>query len=71
MERFAAIYFKGPLVPPDRIALEALVRNAVGRFEAEEDEGRQEEFRQLLKSFMRFYSFVAPVVRLAGCHGGR
>jgi type I restriction enzyme R subunit len=41
------------------------VRNAVGRFEAEEDEGRQEEFRQLLKSFMRFYSFVAQVVRLA------
>jgi type I restriction enzyme R subunit len=65
VERFAAIYFKGPLVPADRIALEALVRNAVARFEVEEDEGRKEEFRQLLKSFMRFYSFVAQVVRLA------
>jgi hypothetical protein len=65
VERFATAYFMGPLVPADRIALEALVRNAVARFEGEEDEGRQEEFRQLLKSFMRFYSFVAQVVRLA------
>jgi type I restriction enzyme R subunit len=41
-----------------------LVRQAVARFEAEDDAGRQEEFRQLLKSYMRFYSFVAQVVRL-------
>ena len=40
------------------------MREAVQRFEAEDDEGKQEEFRQLLKSFMRFYSFVAQVVRL-------
>ena len=48
----------------DRIRLEGLVRQAVQRFEQEDDEGRQEEFRQLLKSYMRFYSFVAQVVRL-------
>lgn len=65
VERFAVTYFKGPLTPADRIALEQLVRNAVGRFEAEDDDGQREEFRQLLKSFMRFYSFVAQVVRLA------
>jgi type I restriction enzyme R subunit len=41
-----------------------LVRHAVARFEAEDDEGQQEEFRQLLRSFMRFYSFVAQVMRL-------
>ncbi|WP_022727546.1 type I restriction endonuclease subunit R [Fodinicurvata sediminis] len=64
VERFARTYYKGPLDGWDRIKLEGLVREAVQRFEAEEDEGRQEEFRQLLKSFMRFYSFVAQVVRL-------
>ena len=64
IDRFAAIFYKGPLDPSDRIKLEGLVRQAVQRFEAEHDEGRREEFRQLLKSFMRFYSFVAQVVRL-------
>jgi type I restriction enzyme R subunit len=64
VERFAAIFYKGPLDPSDRIKLEGLVRQAVHRFEQEDDEGRQEEFRELLKSYMRFYSFVAQVVRL-------
>lgn len=64
VERFAQTFYKGPLDSADRIRLEGLVREAVQRFEAEDDEGRQEEFRQLLRSFMRFYSFVAQVVRL-------
>lgn len=64
VNRFAETYYKGALDPQDRIALEMLVRNAVQRFEYEEDEGRREEFRQLLKSYMRFYSFVAQVLRL-------
>ncbi len=64
IERFAAIFYKGPLDPSDRIRLERSVRQAVQRFELEDDEGRQEEFRQLLKSYMRFYSFVAQVVSL-------
>jgi type I restriction enzyme R subunit len=64
VERFAATFYRGPLDPQDRIQLEGLVRQAVARFEQEDDEGRQEEFRQLLKSYMRFYSFVAQVVRL-------
>ena len=64
VNRFAETYYKGTLNPHDRIKLEALVRNAVQRFEYEEDEDKREEFRQLLKSYMRFYSFIAQVIRL-------
>jgi len=65
IDRFAETFYKGALDTHDRIRLEGLVRQAVARFEQEDDPGRQEEFRQLVKSYMRFYSFVAQVVRLS------
>ncbi|MCY3877912.1 MAG: DEAD/DEAH box helicase family protein [Rhodobacteraceae bacterium] len=64
IERFALTWFKGPLGVSDRPRLEGLVREAVIRFEADDDEGRQEEFRQLLKSYNRFYAFIAQVISL-------
>ena len=64
IERFAQTYFKGQLSGADRAKLEGLVKQAVGRFEIDDDEGRQEEFRQLLRSYGRFYSFIAQVMRL-------
>lgn len=64
VEEFATSLFKRSLSSQDRIRLEALVRQAVTRFEYLADEGQQEEFRQLLRSYMRFYSFVAQIVQL-------
>jgi len=64
VERFAKTYYRGALSPQDRIRLEGLVRQAVDRFKLDDDERRQDEFRQLLKSYIRFYSFLAQVVHL-------
>jgi type I restriction enzyme R subunit len=64
VERFADQFFKGDLTTQDRLALEGTVRLAVERFNLDEDEAQQEEFRQLIKSFLRFYAFVAQVVSL-------
>jgi type I restriction enzyme R subunit len=64
VERFAERFFKGDLTTQDRLALEGTVRLAVSRFELDEDDAQQEEFRQLVKSFLRFYAFVAQVVSL-------
>jgi type I restriction enzyme R subunit len=64
VKRFAVQFFKGDLSNQDRLALEGTVRLAADRFGLDEDEAQQEEFRQLLKSFQRFYAFVAQVVSL-------
>lgn len=64
VKRFVEKFFAGNLSTQDRLRLEGLVREAVGRFELDEDEKEKEEFRLLLKSYQRFYAFVAQVVEL-------
>ena len=49
IDRFAETFYKGALDAHDRARFEGLVRQAVARFEQEDDEGRQEEFRQLVR----------------------
>ena len=64
VNKFAEVFLKR-LKDADRPLLESLVRAAVQRFEDDSDaEEAQEEFRQLLKSFNRFYAFMAQVVSL-------
>lgn len=64
VERFAERFYKGDHSTQSRLELEGTIRLAVSRFELDEDEAQKEEFRQLLRSFMRFYAFVAQVTRL-------
>ena len=64
IDRFAQLWFRRPVGQSDRPILEGIVKMAVARFETDDDEGRQEEFRQLLRSFERFYAFIAQVVQL-------
>ena len=65
IEQFAQNFFaKNEMTQHDRLKLEGIVRLAVERFKIEEDETHKEEFRQLLKSYIRFYIFVSQVVTL-------
>lgn len=63
IERFSEIYYKAALDIHDRAKLEGIVRQAVMRFDSEEEE-EQEEFRQLIKSYLRFYSFLSQIMAL-------
>lgn len=64
IDEYAEIYFRGPLRLGDRPRLVSTVRPAVDRFRADDNEDKREEFRQTLKSFNRFYSFISQVIDL-------
>ena len=65
VEQFAEIFFKGDRIYSQaRSEMQRLINSAVERFKYQEEEGKQEEFRQLLKSYIRFYSFVSQVMNL-------
>ncbi len=61
---FAELYYRADLTTYDRTKLEGIINQAVARFKTIEEEEKKEEFRELLKSFLRFYAFIAQIVRL-------
>jgi type I restriction enzyme R subunit len=64
IDRFVGRFLGNRQAADERPVLEGIVRQAVARFEAQLAEDEQEEFRQLLASFLCFYSFIAQVVSL-------
>jgi type I restriction enzyme R subunit len=60
---FAKVFFKPKkdMKPADQGQLHKILDPAVGRFSAEPDEDRREEFRGLLLSYIRLYGFVSQI----------
>jgi type I restriction enzyme R subunit len=63
VEDFAKIFFKPKAKqrPSDQGLLNAVLDPALGRFSAEPDEDRREEFRGHLLSYVRLYGFVSQI----------
>jgi len=64
IDRFVDRFMTATRRADERPVLEGIVRQAVTRFSENLSEADQEEFRQVLASFLRFYSFIAQVVNL-------
>nr|WP_321981834.1 type I restriction endonuclease [uncultured Cohaesibacter sp.] len=64
IDRFVDRFLKASKRTDERPVLEGIVRQAVTRFNETLNDNDQEEFRQVLSSFLRFYSFIAQVVNL-------
>lgn len=64
IDRFISRFVAARQRADERPVLEGLVRQAVDRFTGMLTEDDQEEFRQILSSFLRFYSFIAQIMHL-------
>jgi type I restriction enzyme, R subunit len=64
IDRFVTRFLAARQRADERPVLEGIVRQAVERFRTMLTEETQEEFRQTLSSFLRFYAFIAQVVNL-------
>ena len=64
IDRFVRRFLTARQRDDERPVLEGIVRQAVPRFTEDLNEKEQEEFRQILASFLRFYSFIAQVINL-------
>ena len=60
IDDFAQIFFQGEITTSDRAKLEGIINSAVNSYNTA-DKGSQDEFRQAVKSFVRFYSFIIQV----------
>lgn len=65
IDRFVDRFINAARRADERPVLEGIVRQAVSRFNQTLSEDDQEEFRQVLSSFLRFYSFIAQVINLS------
>ena len=61
---FAEIFFQPELTTTDRAKLEGIINNTVNSYKTA-DEKSQDEFRQAVKSFCRFYHFIVQVFPVA------
>lgn len=64
IDRFVSRFVQARKRADERPVLEGIVRQAVTRFTENMNETEQEEFRQTLASFLRFYSFMSQVMNL-------
>lgn len=60
IDEFAKIFFKGDITTSDRAKLEGIINTAVNSYNTA-DKDSQDELRQAVKSFVRFYSFIVQV----------
>lgn len=64
IDRFVTRFVEARKRTDERPILEGIFRQAVTRFTETLNDTEQEEFRQTLASFLRFYSFIAQVISL-------
>lgn len=64
IESFCETFFKPDLTTSDRAYLEGLINQTVTSYKTAEL-GEQNEFRQAVKSFCRFYNFIGQVFQVA------
>lgn len=64
IDRFVSRFLQANQRADERPVLEGIVRQTVERFRTALTEEQQEEFRQLLASFLRFYAFISQVIAL-------
>lgn len=64
VDSFCGIFFQNELTTTDRAKLEGIINQAVNAYKTV-DINKQNEFRQAVKSYCRFYNFIGQVFQIA------